>query len=194
MEKELDRGGIFMMEGMAKEIEGLADADLAWRMRLWKDQDPAVWEDLADKYYTRLAVANLPKIVDRFLKLAPVFVRPAYSTELNVYLQEAGRCYIFGLPQASIALARTALETALNNELIKRLTLLDPKWTLEDRIKYSEKCKIISAPMAHTAQDVRRLANKVLHDKPVTDGAAFDCLIQVRAVIGEIYEKPANKR
>jgi hypothetical protein len=61
-------------------------------MELWS-RDPNVWLEMVDKYYTRLTLIKLPRVVNRFVRLAPVYVRPSFSQELNVYMGEAAQCY-----------------------------------------------------------------------------------------------------
>src|ERR1051326_1238754 len=62
-----------------------------------------------DDHYSRRMVGEVQNLVRRTLKLQRLVVAKTPAAEVNVYLAEATRCYVFGLWQASVALARSAL-------------------------------------------------------------------------------------
>ena len=60
--------------------------------------------------------------VKRLMKLSRLEALRLPSKVTNGYLREAVRTYIFGFPQASIALSRAALEQALKENLGHQLS------------------------------------------------------------------------
>jgi hypothetical protein len=57
-------------------------------------------------------------MVDRTVKLRHLTLSGMSDSEL-VHLRQAANCYIFGLPQASVALARAALEDCARRKRTK---------------------------------------------------------------------------
>jgi hypothetical protein len=98
-----------------------------------------------------------------------------------VYLKEAAKCYIYALPQASIALTRTAVETAL----IQRNPNILVKDLAERIDKYAEKAKL-SPEWCTRAHKVRRAANDVLHRHPKSLSDALGVIEDARKVILEL--------
>lgn len=82
---------------------------------------PEIRKHMVDDFYSHEVVANIPGMVNRFLRLCPVLVGVIPSREVSLYLREATRCFIYGFFQASIALCRAALEAGLNEHLERRL-------------------------------------------------------------------------
>jgi len=114
-----------------------------------------------------------------------------------VYLVEAANCYIYGLPQAAVALARAAMEESLRDKLAlsvgkKAAKALD----LEDIIKDLGRTKDLSRDGVTRAHNVRISGNKVLHPDPevpqpqvagAPDGLA--AIEDARAVILEVSRR-----
>jgi len=74
-------------------------------------------EDLLDERFTRDVINAVAGYVKRTLELSRLEAARIPSTLTNGYLREASRTYIFGLPHASVALCRAALEQALKENL-----------------------------------------------------------------------------
>jgi hypothetical protein len=103
----------------------------------------------------------------------------------NGYLAEAVRTYIFGFPQASIALSRAALEQALKEELGCQGTkiFLDMNSLLDE----AEGLGAIDGVIRRTARKIASEADAVLHEKPADLAKAYDVLLMLRGVLQHIY-------
>ena len=69
--------------------------------------------ELLDAKFCRELLRSVPKMIERTRSLSNLSPEVIPNGACLVYLKEAVRCYILGLSQASIALARAAVETAL---------------------------------------------------------------------------------
>jgi hypothetical protein len=126
-------------------------------------------------------------MVERTRSLAPLtFEGGIPDEECLVYLKEAARCYIYALPQASIALTRAAVETAL----IQRDPHVSVKDLAERINKYARKAKL-SPEWCTRAHKVRQVANDVLHQQPKSLSDALAVIENARKVILELG--PQNK-
>lgn len=155
--------------------------------RSWKSSPESLrW--ILDDFYTREALAKVPVTVERFLRLGPVLVGIIPSKEVSIYLREASQCFIHGFFQASIALARAAVEAGLNEHLQRRLGAV-PGADLVKKIDLAARFKLVTLAGADLGHAVRKNARDVLHRKPAKDGLAFDTIVQARGFLKELYEK-----
>jgi len=69
-----------------------------------------------DEVYCRDLLREVPNIVQRTLSLSKMSLAGIASGDALVYLKESANCYIYGLPQAAIALARAAVEVHLRRK------------------------------------------------------------------------------
>jgi len=168
-------------------LEGFAPAAADQLIKFWH-QDPENWSCAVDDYYARQSIRDIPRIVQRFLKLTPVLVGRIPSDEVSLYLREATRSYIYGFLQASTALSRAALEAGINEHLKGKLGAV-PNTDLIDKLNQLERFKLITADIAHLAHDVRKAGGNVLHKSPAPDKLAFDTLISARKILKKLYEK-----
>src|ERR1035438_2704228 len=83
-----------------------------------EDEDTDFWSDpdLLDEFYCRDLLKGVPAIVERTLKLSHLTLSGISGSEF-VYLRESANCYIFGMPEAVVALARAAVEDCLRSKL-----------------------------------------------------------------------------
>jgi hypothetical protein len=176
-----------MIRFAASSLEGFAESAGNKLIDLWR-KDPENWRWAVDDYYSREAVDNIRKTVGRFLKLSPVLVGVVPSSEVNIYLREATRCYIYGFFQASIALCRAALEAGLN-ELLKRRMGMTPQMKFAPKISQAGRFKLLNSFSTAEAHEVRKAARTVLHEKPVSQFLAFDTLARTRGVLLKMYQK-----
>jgi len=104
-----------------------------------------------------------------------------------IYLRESANCLILGLPQASVALARAAVESCLRVVCVR--AGLD-----EDKVRRLDIHELFNDPdmrkalpedwvARKRANDVRIAANSVLHDTPIGAEKALDVYEAARAVI-----------
>jgi hypothetical protein len=64
-------------------------------------------------------LAEVPEIVERTQRLKELVLSDISQTESLVYLREAANCYILGLPQATVALSRAAVESRVREASAK---------------------------------------------------------------------------
>ena len=109
-----------------------------------------------------------------------------------VYLRQAAKCYIFGLPQAAIALARAALEDCLRKKLAKMygkstVAQADLKDWIDDLVR----TKGLSRGGGTLAHKVRVAANEVLHpdDEVAEPPDALGAIEAARAIIMELSRR-----
>lgn len=173
-------------------VESLLPVEAApYIQRLHHRKD--VLEYALDDHYSRKLLDQIPKLVNRALKLQPLFVPGMLSGPTEVYLREATRAHLFGLFQASAALSRTALEHCLRENLRAESPLLAETDELVGLIRAAErvKARVLAGDMLQFAHQVRKTANDVLHGKPCTEQESFDLLIKTRKVLDSVYGRKA---
>jgi hypothetical protein len=140
------------LEGLtSEETEAVRNFFTAW---------PECWRWGTDWWYCKDAVERIAPITKRFLKLSPILTRVSHRQDVNTYLREATKCYLYGFFQASTALFRTALETGLNDFLHRKLG---------------------------PTQGLKLAANEAIHENPITEMNAFDVLTKTRCVLETLY-------
>ena len=100
---------MFMIYGALRAVTSKLPRDVVKTIA-----DSAVW--CLDDCFSRVMVSEIPNMVSRALKLQPVMTDKQAQVAENTFIQEATRCYIFGLFLASVALSRSALEHALQTK------------------------------------------------------------------------------
>ena len=184
---EEDREKIQRMFQVAiSSLEGFAEP-YAKRLLELLQEHRDTWEWFADDFYGREVVRTIPGMVNRFLRLAPVLVGVIPSREVQIYLREATRCFIYGFFQASIALCRAAVESGLNEHWRRRFGDVS-ELNLAEKIDRAEKFRLINHDAAIMARKVKDAARKVLHQKPAKTSLAFDTLVLARGFLKSIYE------
>lgn len=135
---------------------------------------------MLDDYFARHLVAQMPSIVVRIRRFEPVVVPDGPPKLVNLYLSEAVRCYIFGLNQGAVTLARAAVEQGLRERVPYAGQM---EWTLKELIKAAEKFKLLEPAYLQMAKNVQNRGNQVLHSKPCDSGMAREALNSARAVL-----------
>ena len=121
----------------------------------------------------------------RTLELSPLEAADTPSKVTNTYIREATRTYILGLPQASIALCRAALEQGLKERLGRQLSGEFIKF--QDLLEEARRWHLLDGVTEQTARYVANAADDVLHEKPTEISKARDVLDQLRGVLQHIY-------
>jgi len=154
-----------------------------------EDEDTDFWSDpvLLDEFYCRDILKEVPAIVERTLKLSHLTLSGISDSEF-VYLREAANCYIFGLPEAAVALARAAVEDCLRSKLAKffgkdTVARADLKDLLDN---LAPRGKTLSREGRILAHKVRVAANDVLHPPATGQVDAMGVIEAARAVILEL--------
>lgn len=171
----------------AANLEGLGEQ---WAERLHRlvTEDPGDYKRWVDDWYSRDAVERVPRIVTRLLQLSPVLVRTNPNKEVNAYLREATRCFLYGFHAASVALSRAALEHALNDRIKEKLQT-EPKWHMKDKVNQAFDGGLLSDEIKEMALRVKANGDQVLHKKSVSDSNALDTLSWCRGVLQHLYEQ-----
>lgn len=146
---------------------------------------PELIEAFLDEYYTRRVVDSVTGYVRRTMELSRLEAERTPSKTTNGYLREAVRTFVFGFPQACIALSRAALEQALKEELghQNKKIFLDMNSLLDE----AEGAGVIDSVIRKTARKIATEADNVLHEKPADLAKAYDVLVMLRGVLQHLF-------
>lgn len=157
-----------------------------------EDEDANFWSDpvLLDEFYCRDLLKGVPAIVERTLRLSHLTLSGISNSEF-VYLREAANCYIFGLPEAAVALARAAVEDCLRGKLAKffgkdAVARVDLKDLLDD---LAPRARALSRGGQALAHKVRLAANNVLHHQTIGQPEALAVIEAARTVVLELSRR-----
>jgi hypothetical protein len=140
---------------------------------------------LLDELYCRELLAAVPRIVERTMLLSETTLEGP-EPEAIAYLRQAASCFILGLPEAAVALCRTAIEADIRAKAAERFgaqaaAAPDLKDLIEDLARRGQVLKPDGIALAHR---VRILARDVLHKGArVTDEQAREALEAARQVV-----------
>jgi hypothetical protein len=139
---------------------------------------------LLDELYSRELLRNVPDFVERTKALQAMVFPDPRNEAWFVYLKESANCYIFGLPQASVGLARAALESRLKEVCAKQFGSNAAEIAGLDVLinEYGPRMNL-SAATLKKADWVRIAANRVLHGKPSTSAEALAVFEKVRELL-----------
>ncbi len=164
--------------------ESLSDNKLAAIEKLVA-QMPDVISHLLDDRYTRDVIHAVPGYVRRTMELSRLEGSRIPSKITNGYLREAVRTYIFGLPQASVALCRAGMEQALKENLGYQGTETFVK--MDDLLDEAESAGVIDSVIRKSAREIADEADDVLHEKPADLTKAYAVLLLLRGVLQHVY-------
>jgi hypothetical protein len=148
------------------------------------DVDFLTTPTFVDEVYCRDLLRDVPGFVERTLNLAKISLAGVANGESVVYLREAANCYIYGLPQAAIALARAAVEVHLRgkaSQLLGRAVVAE--MDLKDLIDDRRLAALFPSDAKKNAHDIRVAANRVLHEEPATSDDALRVVQAARFVL-----------
>jgi hypothetical protein len=198
---QLDLDGVYSEETEANEalkiVEALVDDIVSSREMITDNKlaffekrledTPEIIEEFLDERFTRDVINAVPGYVRRTLELSRLEGSRLPSTRTNGYLREASRTYIFGLPQASIALCRAALEQALKENLGSQGTgtFVNFNALLDE----AEGAQIIDNTIRKMARRIATEADKVLHERLADLPKAYEVLMILRGVLQHIYSE-----
>ncbi len=173
-----------------KAVEGFLPAKLTEVLLAVSPKTRELTEWGLDDTYSRVLVSEIPRIVERALKLAPVWTTREPSKPAEIYLREGTRAFLLGLFQATVALCRSAFEQGLKDRLRSQLAVLAEADELSVLLKTAEMLwpRILEPDLIQLGHEVRNAGNNVLHGTPCNEQAAFDCLIKVRKILGGLYD------
>ena len=151
-----------------------------------------------DFHYAYQLVDILERINGKtFVFDAPPIVGRAEPQTMDL-LQEATRCYLFGLHRACVAVCRTVLEDSLKQRVPWQSLLEEgmqggEAGDLERWINAAVRARVLPTELGGTAHDIRRRANDVLHkaDRDVAD--PWQLLLDTRTIVDAIHVRPKKK-
>jgi hypothetical protein len=146
---------------------------------------PELIERVLDERFTRDVIDAVSGYVQRTMELSRLEGSRVPSKLTNGYLQEAVRTYILGLPQASVALSRAALEQALKENIGYQGTGTFVR--MNDLLDEAEAAHIIDQTVRQMAREIADKADDVLHEKPTSLVNASEVLIKLRGVLQHVY-------
>jgi len=181
-EREGQAGARALVEATVDDIiasrETITDNQLAFlENRL--QSEPDLLEALLDDRFTRDVIANVSGYVSRTLRLSRLEASRIPSKATNVYVREAMRTYILGLPQASVALSRAALEQALK-EILGYQGEQGTRKRMNDLLEEAERAGVVDSVIRGTARELANEGNEVLHEKPTSLAKAYDVLVNAQ--------------
>jgi hypothetical protein len=173
-----------IIDDIIKSRETITDSRLK-KLDILVETSPELIEDFLDDRFTVEAVEGVQSSVKRLMKLSRLEALRLPSTVTNGYLREAVRTYIFGFPQASIALSRAALEQSLKEGIGYQSTKTFVK--MEDLLDEAESAGVIDATIRDLSRKIADEADDVLHEQPASASKAYDVLILLRGVLQHVY-------
>ena len=183
-DRKLNKLVEIMIDDIIKSRETIIDSKLK-KLETLVETSPELIEDFLDDRFTVEAVDGVQSSVKRLMKLSRLEAVRLPSKVTNGYLREAVRTYLFGFPQASIALSRAALEQALKENLGHQLS--GEFRSMDELLKEARKYKLLDRTMELCARDVAKAGDGVLHEKPTTDSKALEVLDKLRGLLQHIY-------
>jgi hypothetical protein len=138
-----------------------------------------------DDFLTRFLLQEVSGMAKRLVRLSRLDALRQPSRSTAMYIREAVHTYLYGLPQASAAISRAALEQALKESLGKQGGGEFIKF--QDLVEEARKWKILDATTALMARDTAKKADAVLHERPTDHNGALEVLTEVRGLLEQIY-------
>ena len=124
---------------------------------------------------------------ERAAKLAELIVKDKPSREAEKYLQEACQCYFYGLNSASAVMCRSVLEEVIEKRIRALNTnhSIGTEHTLGMMLGLAERAelqslRIVPLEALHAARVVNRLGSTAVHERPLLESEAWDCLTNAR--------------
>lgn len=130
-------------------------------------------------------IDSVPGYVKRLLRLSRLDAEHLPSKVTNGYIREAVRTYVLGLPQASVALCRAALEQALKDRLGRQLSGDFITW--QDLLNEARKWNLLDKATEAVARDISNAGDEVLHEKPTDLITAEEVVVKTRGLLQQIY-------
>ncbi len=167
-----------------ESFEGFSSEEDAELARFFGDI-PDFLPDILDETYVRQLLTQVPDVVQRTLRLTQIVPRKFPSKTVDAYLSEATRCFVFGLWNASSALARAAVELALKQAISQRGT--QPPRSLMEAVSVAVDVGVLDGPNQELANQVLKTGNAVLHNRPADEQQAWGVLCAARGILAHIY-------
>jgi hypothetical protein len=173
-----------IVDDLVTSRETITESKLAGIESLLRTVPEAIERSLDDRF-TRDVIDAVSGYVQRTMELSRLEGSRRPSKHTNVYLKEAFRTFVRGLPQASVALSRAALEQALKENIGYQGT--GTFVSMNGLLDEAEGAGVIDATVRQMAREIADKADDVLHEKPTKLDSAYYVLIKLRGVLQHIY-------
>ncbi len=179
----------------AKYVEIWRDILTEARTQETSDILPDAQIDALDQRFTEEMIEKLEKAVSRASGLQKFELERIPERRVQIYFEEAHRCYLYGFKVASAVMCRAILESALK-ETIDPKGELRPKERGESHIlKMINKAKIygrLSDPLPEWAAEVKDAGDSAVHDVEAFErdypaGRLEAILCKARKVVESLY-------
>jgi hypothetical protein len=147
--------------------------------------EPELVANFLDEHYTRQLIAEISGYVQRTLEFSRLEAERVPSEITNTYLREAVRTYIYGLPQACVALSRAALEQSIKETL--GLQGSREYLSFQDLVSRAVTWNVLDKPMAKMVRNLAKEGDSVLHEGPTNLDKAKEILVGIRGLVQQIY-------
>jgi hypothetical protein len=175
-----------IMDAMISARERIQAVDYSDAEQSISARNPRFLQEQFDYQYTRRLLADVPRIVERTLRLSGlVAAGRSPSRKMEVYVREATRCYIFGLWAACVALSRAAVEHAIRERVADQL--VGSRKKLSEMIEGARRFGVLDRMQAELATRVKLSGDTVLHGGSVTDRDAWDTLVAARTLLEQLH-------
>jgi hypothetical protein len=162
-----------------------ASMDVFSKFEALVQAEPDLVAAFLDEHYTRQLIAGVAGYVERTMEFSRMEAERVPSEVTNTYLREAVRTYTFGLPQATVALSRAALEQALKETLGRQGS--GEHISFQYLVGQAETWGILDKTAARMARKLAKEGDDVLHEKPTDLKKAREVLVGIRGLVQQIY-------
>ncbi len=184
-DKKLVRAVVAYFLGSRATICSASSMDVFSKFEALVETVPDLVAAFLDEHYTRQLIAEVEGYVERTMEFSRMEGERVPSEVTNAYLREAVRTYIFGLPQACVALSRAALEQGLKEALGRQGS--GDRDTFQKLVDLAVTWKILDKQTARVARDLAKEGDLVLHEKPTDLKKAKEVLLGIRGLVQQIY-------
>ena len=175
--------------------EGLGSESLATLES--KALPEAISVSLVSQYADEIARV-FPKLIRRAEQLRVLATEETAPAEVEVYLQEASKCYIYGRFIACLIVCRSAIEFALRERFVKlgkNAQLAALQQNRQDSLAnvISLARSVLPSRSQQTlddADEVRRKAKDAVHKGPPLPEVCKEMFIKTRGILREFYSLP----
>jgi hypothetical protein len=177
---------------VAKGREGVS---VDWLARLESDANPEAVSVGVVAHYANEIAHLFPKIIRRAERLRIIPIHEKAPPDVQRYIEEASKCYIYGRFVACLIVCRSAVEFALRERLLSkgqepalramRNQKNDSLWGLIQlaRSVFSKELK----PTLDDSDEIRRAARDAVHVAEPPQDVCKEMFIKTRGVLGELY-------
>jgi hypothetical protein len=163
------------------------DADQVLRRFLGHDYV----DDKLDEVLTCEAIDSIAGAVSRWKMLQTLGVSLAPHADVRMRMHQATTCFIWGLYDATAILCRASIEFSIQ-VLLERagglhFTGAGSSDYLRRLIELAERARLLTAPLAKAAHDVRKVGNSAAHKAICRKADAVRCLEATARIIRHVY-------